>query len=232
MRILIIDDERPLVESIRYNLEREGYAVSAAYGGPEGLDCAMRERPDLIILDLLLPGMDGLEVCRRIRRLSDVPIVMLTAKESEADRVAGLEIGADDYVIKPFSMRELIARVRSVLRRAVPPSAVAQVLIGGQVRLDRSAREVTVLNRGVDLTAREFDLLAYLMENTGRVLTRESLLNGVWGTDFYGDPRTVDVHIRWLREKIETDPSRPAYIHTVRGVGYKFAPHPEEGGGK
>lgn len=223
-RILVVDDERPLVESIRYSLEREGFTCTAAFRGDEGLDLAIRERPDLIILDLMLPGLDGLEVCRRIRRSSDVPIIMLTAKESEADRVAGLELGADDYVIKPFSMRELVARIRSVLRRssAVPPTP--EVTTIGDIRLDRASRDVHVKSRRVELTAKEFDLLAFLMQNNGRVLTREVLLDRVWGSDFFGEPRTVDVHIRWLREKIEPDPAVPRFIQTVRGVGYKFAP--------
>lgn len=231
MRVLVIDDERSLVESIRYNLERDGFSVIAAYQGPEGLDMADREKPDIVILDLMLPGLDGLEICRRIRRQSDVPIIMLTAKESEADRVTGLEIGADDYVTKPFSMRELVARVKTVLRRVQSAPSAAEVLTGGVIRLDRSAHEVTVLGRTVDLAAREFELLDFMMENQGRVLTREALLNGVWGRDFFGDPRTVDVHIRWLREKLESDPGTPEYIHTVRGVGYKFVP-PMDGGGR
>lgn len=231
-RILVVDDERPLVESIRYNLEREGFICKTAFRGDEGLEMAIRERPDLIILDLMLPGLDGLEVCRRIRRSSDVPIIMLTAKESEADRVTGLELGADDYVTKPFSMRELIARIRSVLRRSSAVQPAPEVMIVGGIRLDRASHDVHVGLHRVELTAKEFELLAFLMQNNGRVLTREVLLDRVWGSDFFGEPRTVDVHIRWLREKIESDPAAPCFIQTVRGIGYKFAPDETQEGGR
>lgn len=229
-RILVIDDETPLVESICHNLEREGFQTFSAFNGIDGLEAVQTVKPDLIVLDLMLPGLDGLEICRRVRKKEDIPIIMLTAKESEVDRVLGLELGADDYVTKPFSMRELMARVKSVLRR-FQVSANApdpDVLNSGGVSLDKATREVTKNGTGVSLSVKEFDLLAMLMLNSGRVLTREILLDGVWGADFFGEPRTVDVHIRWLREKIEEDPANPRYIHTVRGVGYRFNPPVEE----
>jgi len=227
-RILVIDDETALVESICYNLEREGFQTFSAINGIDGLEAVQTVKPDLIILDLMLPGLDGLEICRRVRKKEDIPIIMLTAKESEVDRVLGLELGADDYVTKPFSMRELMARVKSVLRRFQVSANVPDVLNSGGVSLNKATREVTKSGTNVSLSAKEFDLLAMLMLNSGRVLTREILLDGVWGADFFGEPRTVDVHIRWLREKIEEDPANPKYIHTVRGVGYRFNPPVEE----
>ncbi|HCM17078.1 MAG TPA: DNA-binding response regulator [Firmicutes bacterium] len=227
-RILVIDDETALVESICFNLEREGFQTFSAYNGIDGLEAIQTVKPDLIVLDLMLPGLDGLEICRRVRKSEDIPIIMLTAKESEVDRILGLELGADDYVTKPFSMRELMARVKSVLRRFQVAANGPDVLISGDVSLNKATREVTTRGTDVTLSVKEFDLLAMLMLNSGRVLTREILLDGVWGADFFGEPRTVDVHIRWLREKIEEDPANPKYIHTVRGVGYRFNPPTEQ----
>ncbi len=227
-RILVIDDETALVESICFNLEREGFQTFSSYNGIDGLEAIQTVKPDLIVLDLMLPGLDGLEICRRVRKSEDIPIIMLTAKESEVDRILGLELGADDYVTKPFSMRELMARVKSVLRRFQVAANGPDVLISGDVSLNKATREVTTRGTDVTLSVKEFDLLAMLMLNSGRVLTREILLDGVWGVDFFGEPRTVDVHIRWLREKIEEDPANPKYIHTVRGVGYRFNPPTEQ----
>jgi DNA-binding response OmpR family regulator len=223
-RILVVDDEPMIVESVSYTLKQEGYKVQAAKDGEAGLELALTEEPDLILLDLMLPGLNGMEVCRRIRKVSEVPIIMLTAKEGEIDRILGLELGADDYVVKPFSMRELLARIKSVLKRvnAVPKTAESQSLKNGDLVIDLLGHEVGVKGVKVDLSSKEFDLLRILANHPGQVLTREQLLNLVWGNDFYGDSRTVDVHIRWLREKIEEDPGDPKYILTVRGVGYKF----------
>ncbi|TCL70097.1 two-component system OmpR family response regulator [Hydrogenispora ethanolica] len=224
-RILIIDDEPLIVESVSYSLKQEGYEVIAAADGASGLQLAETEELDLILLDLMLPEMNGLEVCRTIRRSSDIPIIMLTAKEGEIDRVLGLELGADDYVTKPFSMRELIARIKSVLKRTAPAGAAAEgpkVLLSNDLQIDLLGHEVTVKGAVVNLSSKEYELLRILASHPGQVLTREQLLNLVWGNDFYGDDRTVDVHIRWLREKIEEDPGNPQYILTVRGVGYKF----------
>jgi DNA-binding response OmpR family regulator len=224
-RILIIDDEPLIVESVSYSLKQEGYEVIAAADGASGLQLAETEELDLILLDLMLPEMNGLEVCRTIRRSSDIPIIMLTAKEGEIDRVLGLELGADDYVTKPFSMRELIARIKSVLKRTAPAGAASEgpkVLLSNDLQIDLLGHEVTVKGAVVNLSSKEYELLRILASHPGQVLTREQLLNLVWGNDFYGDDRTVDVHIRWLREKIEEDPGNPQYILTVRGVGYKF----------
>ena len=224
-RILIIDDEPLIVESVSYSLKQEGYEVVAAADGVEGLKLAETEEPDLVLLDLMLPGMNGLEVCRTIRRSSDLPIIMLTAKEGEIDRVLGLELGADDYVTKPFSMRELLARIKSVLKRTAPTGGAPEgpkVLVSNDLQIDLLGHEVTVKGEIVNLSSKEYELLRILAGHPGQVLTREQLLNLVWGNDFYGDDRTVDVHIRWLREKIEEDPGNPQYILTVRGVGYKF----------
>lgn len=226
-RILIIDDEPLILESIGYNLKQEGYEVLTASDGRTGLALAKSEAVDLILLDLMLPGLNGLEVCRNIRQESEVPIIMVTAKEDEIDRVLGLELGADDYVTKPFSMRELLARIKTVLKRipAVNPSQAPEppaLIEVGSLVIDPKGYEVTVAGKPVALSGKEFDLLNYLAAHPGQVLTREQLLERVWGSDFYGDNRTVDVHIRWIREKIEPDPANPEYILTVRGVGYKF----------
>ncbi len=223
-RILVVDDEPHIVELVRYNLVQEGYDVLAAGDGEAALGRARAERPDLIVLDLMLPGTDGLEVCRQLRRETAIPIIMLTAKGGELERVVGLELGADDYVTKPFSPRELVARVRAVLRRRVrevsPPTQ--EPLQIRSLRLDPVTREATLAGRPVDLTAREFDILRLLMRHPNRVFTRDFLLEHLWGHDFYGGTRTVDMHVSRLREKIEDDPVHPTYIMTVRGVGYKL----------
>jgi DNA-binding response OmpR family regulator len=224
MKILVVDDEETMVRSLSALLAQEGYTVAAATDGPQALQAARVERPDLILLDVLLPGVDGIEVCRQIRTWSTVPIIMLTAKTAEVDKVVGLEVGADDYVTKPFSPRELVARVKAHLRRAQMQAQEAgrDRLQSGEVELDIARHRVTVRGQEVALSPKEFDLLRVLMSHPGRVLGRDYLLNQVWGEDFFGDPRTLDVHIRWLREKIESDPSHPAYIQTVHGVGYRF----------
>src|SRR5689334_511703 len=221
--ILLIEDELTLAETLRYNLEREGYSVLSAQDGVRGLELARHEQPDLLILDIMLPRLDGFSVCRILRQESDVPILMLTARQDEVDRIAGLELGADDYVPKPFSLGELLARVRAIMRRADRhTSAGREVLEGGNLHLDTGARRAWRSGAEIGLAQKEFDLLTCLMRNRGMALSRDVLLERVWGYDFAGDSRTVDVHIRWLREKIEPDPSRPIYIQTVRGVGYRF----------
>ena len=221
--VLIVDDEENLTEAIKYNLEQEGFQVSTAADGERGLAMAREFDPDLIILDIMLPRVDGLEVCRTLRRRSDVPILMLTAKAEEIDRVVGLELGADDYVVKPFSMRELVARAKAMLRRAPSRhSESAQVLVDGDLELNLTSHEVTLRDVSLELKPREFDLLALLMQSRSRIYTRNQILDQVWGYDFVGDMRTVDVHVRWLREKIEDDPGSPKRIITVRGVGYRF----------
>ncbi len=224
-RILIIDDEPMIVESVSYSLKQEGYEVLSAGDGIEGLKLVESEELDLILLDLMLPGMNGLEVCRTIRQTSNIPIIMLTAKEGEIDRVLGLELGADDYVTKPFSMREVLARIKTVLKRSSFGGAAMdppKLIVARDLQIDLLGHEVTVKEKVVNLSSKEYELLRILASHPGQVLTREQLLNLVWGNDFYGDDRTVDVHVRWLREKIEEDPGNPQYILTVRGVGYKF----------
>jgi len=226
-RVLVVDDEPVLADTIRYNMRREGYEVQVANDGIEALKLAQATPPDLVILDLMLPGVDGLEVCRQIRRDSTVPILMLTAKDDEIDKIVGLEVGADDYMTKPFSMRELLARVHAMLRRSrmqQPATAVdaAQSVRSDDLEADPLQRRVVLRGAPLQLKPKEFDLLVYLMQRKGHVLTRDQLLDKVWGYTFGGDTRTVDVHIRWLREKIEEDPSKPRRLETVRGVGYRF----------
>jgi DNA-binding response OmpR family regulator len=226
-RVLVVDDEATLVDTIRYNLRREGYEVQVAGEGNEALRLARAATPDLVVLDLMLPGLDGLEVCRQLRREGTVPILMLTAKDDEVDKIVGLEVGADDYMTKPFSMRELLARIRAMLRRSrmvqqASESDGAQAVRSGDLEADPLQRRVTLGERSIQLKPKEFDLLVYLMQQRGRVLTRDQLLEKVWGYTFGGDTRTVDVHIRWLREKIEEDPGTPRRLETVRGVGYRF----------
>ncbi len=224
-RILVIDDEPLIVDSVSYNLKQEGFEVVSATDGEAGLKLAESGDFDLILLDLMLPGMNGMEVCRTLRKQSEIPIIMLTAKEGEIDRVLGLELGADDYVTKPFSMRELMARVKRILKRTATGAEAAgqpQSISSGQLQIDLLGHEVLVNGEAVNLSSKEFELLRILASHPGQVLSREQLLNLVWGNDFYGDSRTVDVHIRWLREKIEADPGNPEYLLTVRGVGYKF----------
>ncbi len=224
MKVLVVDDEETMVRSLSTLLAQEGFDVTAARDGPEALAAARTEHPDLILLDVMLPGLDGLEVCRQIRTWSAVPIIMLTAKTAEGDKVVGLEVGADDYVTKPFSARELVARVKANLRRAQMQMQQAQEerLQAGDVAMDTGTRRVTVGGKEVALSPKEFDLLRVLLGHEGRVLGRDFLLNRVWGEDFFGDTRTLDVHIRWLREKVEQDPSTPRHIQTVHGVGYRF----------
>jgi len=223
-KILVVDDEPHILELVKYNLAQEGYEVLTAHDGAQAVARVRDAQPDLIILDIMLPYVDGLEVCRQIRRDSAVPIIMLTAKGGELERVVGLEIGADDYVTKPFSPRELVARVRAILRRTTADTSPGQAgpLRGGGLVLDPTTHEVTLDGRAVDLTAKEFELLRLLLSHPNRVFTRDFLLEHIWGYDYYGSTRTVDMHISRLREKIEDDPTSPTYIVTVRGVGYKF----------
>jgi len=223
-KVLVIDDEANVCELISLYFDKAGYEVFCACTGSEGLEKAHQERPDIVILDLMLPGMDGLDVCKEIRKTSNVPIIMLTARVDEVDRVLGLEIGADDYVTKPFSPRELLARVKAVLRRAAyePESDEQQVLNLPRISISRVSRDVTIGDRQVELTPKEFDLLWFLAANRNKVFTREQLLEQVWAyQEFYGDERTVDQHIKRLRRKIEI-PGSPCRITTIWGVGYKF----------
>jgi two-component system, OmpR family, response regulator RegX3 len=224
-KLLLVEDEPIIAEGLMVTLEAEGFQVSWVKEGSEAVGAWERTRPDLILLDLMLPGMSGTEICRTIRSRSDVPIIMLTARDQEVDRVVGLELGADDYVTKPFSSRELVARVRAILRRApiVDVMDVDAPAEASGVRVDRVRHEVEVDGTLVELPPKEFDLLAYLVENAGRVLTRHQLIDEVWGIDYVGDTKTLDVHIRRLRTRIEADPHDPVRIQTVRGVGYRFA---------
>jgi two-component system OmpR family response regulator len=224
--ILIIEDEAALVAALSYNLRREGYGVASAGNGAEGLRLARSTRPALVILDLMLPGMDGIDVCRRLRSQSTVPILMLTAKSDEVDKVVGLEVGADDYMTKPFSVRELLARVRALLRRVEMEreAAAPDVVELADLHLDMRGRQATKGGRELALKPKEFDLVAFLARHPRQVFSREQLLDEVWGFEFAGASRTVDVHVRWLRQKIEDDPSRPVHLLTVRGSGYKFVP--------
>jgi len=223
--ILVVEDEENLLAALKYNLEKEGYSVLTAEDGEKGLETARQAKPGLIILDIMLPKLDGLEVCRILRRETATPILMLTAKSEEVDRVVGLEMGADDYVTKPFSMRELLARVKALLRRSrltpeTPPGR--EVIRAGNLEVNLAGHTATLNGEPLDLKPREFDLLALLMGGKGRAFTREQLLERLWGQDWFGDTRTVDVHVRWLREKIEADPGSPGRIITIRGVGYRF----------
>ncbi len=223
--ILVVDDEARIVKLVRDYLERAGFHVLDALDGEMALTLARREQPDLIILDLMLPGVDGLDVCRRLRRESGVPIIMLTARVEEADRIVGLELGADDYVTKPFSPRELVARVRATLRRASGEVGPPTVLRAGDVELDTASLMASVAGVPVDLTPTEFQLLATLVRQPGRIFSREQLLEAVHGVAFDGYDRSVDSHIKNLRRKIEPDPRKPSYIQTVYGVGYRFGDH-------
>jgi DNA-binding response OmpR family regulator len=222
-KVLIVEDEAPLAETIAYNLRQEGYKVCTAADGISALDAFRREKPDLVLLDVMLPGMDGIEVCRLMRRESEAPILMLTAKSREVDKVVGLEVGADDYITKPFGMMELIARIRAALRRVRHETRKDDVLSAHGIEMDIARHVVRVEGREVELRPKEFELLRILMANRGRVMERSKILDRVWGEDQYIDAGTVDVHIRRLREKVEGDPAKPARILTVRGVGYKFA---------
>ncbi|MBQ7718348.1 MAG: response regulator transcription factor [Clostridia bacterium] len=221
--ILIIEDEQPIVDILKFNLEKEGYKVTAALDGNEGLKLALQKEPDLILLDVMLPGLDGFGVCRKVREKSSVPIIMLTARDEEVDKVLGLELGADDYMTKPFSVRELLARVKANLRRISSDETSANDITRiGNLSIDGSRYEVIKNNTVIDLTLREFELLKFLAQQQGKIFSREMLLEKVWGYDYYGDVRTVDVTVRRLREKIEDDPANPTYIITKRGVGYYF----------
>lgn len=219
--ILIVEDDQTLRETLALNLTEEGYEVLTAEDGEEGLDKARAENPSLIILDVMLPKLDGLTVCRMLRRDMEVPILLLTARGTETDKIVGLEMGADDYIVKPFSLGELLARIRAALRRGQRREAVPE-LSSGDLKLNLLARRAYRSGEEIQLSPREFDLLATLMHNRNAALTRDLLLMRVWGDDYVGDTRTVDVHIRWLRQKIEGDPSQPQRILTVRGVGYRF----------
>ena len=223
--MLIVEDEEGLAESVRYALESEGFEVMTAGTGLDGLEAVRSSRPDLVVLDLMLPEMSGLDVCRQIRSSSDVPIIMLTAKDSEADTVSGLELGADDYMTKPFSMRELIARVRAHLRRATKSGVLAganEILRGGPIEVDIDAHVVRVGGEVVELRPKEFDLLESLMRRKNRLSARHVLIDEVWGPSYFGDTKTLDVHIKRLRQKLEVDSSNPVHIVTMRGLGYKF----------
>ena len=224
-RIMVVEDEESFSEALTFMLKREGYEVEVAADGAVALDMFDQRGADLILLDLMLPEVPGLEVCRQIRAKSAVPIIMLTAKDGEIDKVVGLEIGADDYVTKPFSSRELLARVRSVLRRhGEPEELIATTVEAGPVRLDVDRHVVTVRGEQVPMPLKEFDLLELLVRNAGRVLTRAQLIDRVWGADYVGDTKTLDVHVKRLRAKVETNPGEPRHLVTVRGLGYKFEP--------
>jgi DNA-binding response OmpR family regulator len=231
-KILVVDDEISLQETLAYNLKKQGYKVETTGDGTEALELAREIQPDLIILDVMLPGIDGFEVCRILRREMTTPVLMLTARDDEIDRVVGLEVGADDYLAKPFSMRELIARVKAMLRRVrLVREEVSQLESGMQknvvmdfdnLRIDMTRHEITVDDAVVPFKPKEYELLTFFAQHRGQVLSREFILERVWGWDFIGDSRTVDVHVRWLREKIEADPANPLRIVTVRGAGYRF----------
>ena len=226
-KLLLVEDEKSIAEGLAITLEAEGFQIAWVKDGLDAVPTWERIRPDLVILDLMLPGKSGTEICRELRSRSDVPIIMLTAREAEVDRVVGLELGADDYVTKPFSTRELVARIKAVLRRS-PAGAAGDLLDAGPVeangvRVDRVRHEVRVDGESVELPPKEFELLAFLVEHAGRVLTRGQLIDEIWGSDYVGDTKTLDVHIRRLRTRVEDDPTQPRRIQTVRGVGYRFA---------
>ncbi|MFF3664012.1 response regulator [Microtetraspora malaysiensis] len=224
-RVLVVEDEESFSDALSYMLRKEGFEVAVAATGPEALDAFDRNGADLVLLDLMLPGLPGTEVCRTLRQRSKVPVIMLTAKDSEIDKVVGLELGADDYVTKPFSSRELVARIRAVLRRQGDVEELeSAVLAVGPVRMDVDRHVVAVRGQHVQLPLKEFELLEVLLRNAGRVLTRGQLIDRVWGADYVGDTKTLDVHVKRLRAKVESDPSNPRCILTVRGLGYKFDP--------
>jgi two-component system response regulator RegX3 len=223
-RVLVIEDEESISGPLSEALEREGFSVEVAATGEGGIDAASRRPPDIVLLDLMLPDLDGKDVCRSIRSESSVPIIMLTARGLETDRVVGLELGADDYVVKPFGVAELVARMRAVMRRSAgTPAETRDEIVIGEVRLDPRTWEVAKRDEPVELTRREFELLRILMENSGSVLTRERLMEEVWDPNWFGPTKTLDVHISTLRRKLGDDPNDPKYIHTVRGVGFRFA---------
>jgi DNA-binding response OmpR family regulator len=228
--ILLIDDERKLTEPLRSSFERAGYQVTIAHDGHSGLSLALVEKPDVIVLDVMMPALNGWQVCQAIREHSTTPIIMLTALDDSVDRIKGLELGADDYLVKPFSYKELEAHVRAMLRRVQldhGQQARQQITIG-DIKLDLQAHRVTLLGKDLVLRQKEYEILSLLMANMGKVVTREQLFDEVWGTDWLGDTRTLDVHMSWLRAKLEADPANPVYLQTVRGVGYRFA-NPEQG---
>jgi DNA-binding response OmpR family regulator len=225
-KVLVVDDEKLIVKGIRFSLEQDGMEVECAYDGEEALKLATEHEYDMILLDLMLPKIDGFEVCQRIREFSNVPIVMLTAKGDDMDKILGLEYGADDYITKPFNILEVKARIKAIMRRtgtkASAPQAKEKVIENGDLKLDLESRRLFILGREVNLTAREFELLELFVTNQNKVFSREKLLELVWGADYPGDVRTVDVHVRRLREKIEANPSEPKYVHTKWGVGYYY----------
>jgi two-component system response regulator RegX3 len=222
-KVLVVEDEQSLREPLVFMLEKEGYEVVEAENGEVAIQKFQAEGADVILLDLMMPKLDGNQVCKQIRLSSNVPIIMLTAKDSEVDKVVGLEIGADDYVTKPYSTRELLARMKAVLRRTIEPAIEADsVLVAGELRLDSDRHQVTLAGKPIAFPLKEFELLELLMENVNRVLTRGQIIDRVWGANYFGDTKTLDVHIKRLRSKIEEDPARPKYIQTVRGLGYKF----------
>ena len=224
MKILVVDDEKVIVKGIKFNLEQDGYQVETAFDGEEAVRLAHDDTIDLILLDIMLPKMDGFTVCRAIRNFSNVPIIMLTAKSEDIDKILGLEYGADDYITKPFNIREVTARIKAILRRVnpSPKGDKEKLIVSGDIRLDYNFRRVTVRDKTIELTSKEFDLLELFLKNPGKVYTRENLLDIAWGMEYPGDVRTVDVHIRRLREKIEKNPAEPNYIKTKWGVGYYY----------
>lgn len=225
-KVLVVDDEKLIVKGIRFSLEQDGMDVDCAYDGEEALAMARANEYDMILLDIMLPKMDGFEVCQAIREFSDMPIVMLTAKGDDMDKILGLEYGADDYITKPFNILEVKARIKAIMRRTYGPrekKEVSSVIVKGDLRLDCDSRRLFIHDKEVNLTAKEFDLLKLLVKNENKVYSREDLLGLVWGKDYPGDVRTVDVHVRRLREKIEANPSEPKYVHTKWGVGYYYS---------
>mgnify|MGYP001623755031 FL=1 len=224
-KVLVVDDEKLIVKGIRFSLEQDGMEVDCAYDGEEALNMAREHEYDMILLDIMLPKMDGMQVCQQIREFSSVPIIMLTAKGEDMDKILGLEYGADDYITKPFNILEVKARIKAIMRRTTKPAAKeekAKVIQAGDLKLDCEGRRVFIKDKEINLTAKEFDVLELLVFNPNKVYSRENLLNIVWGYEYPGDVRTVDVHIRRLREKIEPNPSEPKYVHTKWGVGYYF----------
>lgn len=225
-KVLVVDDEKLIVKGIRFSLEQDGMEVDCAYDGEEALNLAKANDYDMILLDIMLPKMDGFEVCQAIREFSDMPIVMLTAKGDDMDKILGLEYGADDYITKPFNILEVKARIKAIMRRTSPAKAKsedASVIEKGDLRLECDSRRLYIMGKEINLTAREFEILELMVKNENKVYSRENLLNIVWGKDYPGDVRTVDVHVRRLREKIEGNPSEPKYVHTKWGVGYYYS---------
>jgi len=227
-KILVVDDEDHIVELIGYNLINSGYNVITANNGVDAVRLAKEENPNLILLDLMIPGLDGFDVCKSIRgdaNTKEISIIMLTAKGEELDKILGLELGADDYITKPFSIRELLARIKAILRRTKASSGSEEIFKANDIYINFNRREVSILDKKIDLTLKEFELLEILVKNRGKILTRETLLDKIWGYEYIGETRTVDVHIRYLRKKIEVDDKNPKFIETIRGVGYRFNPN-------